>query len=120
MITGSVSRRRAYVPLTVRGTGADGEVEFVLDTGFTGVTTLPPAACTALALPFLRRQPSFAANRQRVVLDVYEMTLIWDGAERQVEVLAMEGPPLIGMTLLDGYNLRVQAVDGGLVTIERI
>lgn len=48
------------------------------------------------------------------------MTLFWDGQERQVEVLAVEGPPLLGMTLIDGHDLRLQAVEGGLVTIERL
>jgi clan AA aspartic protease len=120
MITGNVARRRAYVQLTVHGLGGQGEVEFAVDTGFTGMTTLPPAACITLALTFLRRQPSFIANRGRITVDVYEMTLDWEDAERSVEVLALEGTPLIGMTLLDGYELRVQAVEDGLVTIERL
>jgi clan AA aspartic protease len=120
MITGTVARRRAYVSLKVRGLGGEGDVEFVVDTGFTGVTTLPPAACAALVFPFLRRQPSFLAGRRQVVVDVYEMTLLWDGEERQVEVLAVEGPPLLGMTLMEGHDVRLQAVEGGVVTIERL
>lgn len=57
MITGTVARRRAYVSLKVRGLGGEGDVEFVVDTGFTGVTTLPPAACAALVLPFFAASP---------------------------------------------------------------
>jgi hypothetical protein len=37
---------------------------------------------------------------------------------RAVEILAMDGAPLIGMTLLDGFDVRLQVTDGGLVSIE--
>jgi clan AA aspartic protease len=92
-------------------------VEFVLDTGFTGVITLPPAACTLLALTYVRPQPARLADGSHVMLEVYEATLIWDGAPRDVEVLAKEGSPLIGMTLLDGFDVHLQVTEGGLVTI---
>jgi clan AA aspartic protease len=118
MIRGTVSRRRAYAQLTVRGLGGQGDVEFAVDTGFTGMTTLPPTACTSLTLTFLRRQPSFVANRGRIVVDVYELTLLWDDTDRVIEVLALEGTPLLGMALLEGHEVRIQAADGGQVTIE--
>ena len=92
MITGTVSQNRAYVGLLVRSpNGQEGTVEFVLDTGFTGVTTLPAAACSAFGLPVVRLQPARLADGSRIVLDVYEATLMWDGSERLVEVLAMDG-----------------------------
>ena len=85
MITGAISRRRAYLNLTVRGPGGqEGEVEFVLDTGFTGVITLPPSACNLLALPYVRPQPAGLADGSRIMLDVYEATLLWDGVPRAV------------------------------------
>ena len=93
-------------------------VEFVLDTGFTGVLTLPPDACAALELPLLRSQPAGLADGSRVMLEVYEATLLWDGAERQVEVMAVSSAPLVGMTLLEGSDVRLQVAEGGLVTIE--
>ena len=119
MITGTVSGRRAFFDLDVRGpSGREARVEFVLDTGFTGVTTLPPDACEALDLPFLRSQPSGLADGSQVMLEVYEATLVWGGVERQVEVLAITSAPLIGMTLLEGYDVHLQVAEGGLVTIE--
>lgn len=118
MITGTVSRRRAYVPLTLRGpSGQQGEAEFVLDTGFTGFLTLPPAACASLALPFDHLQPSVLADGTQVMLRVHIATVFWDGVEKEVNVLAMEGAPLLGMSLLEGYDIQIQAVEGGLVTI---
>ena len=112
--------RRALMELFVRGPGGQGNIEFVLDTGFTGFMTLPPAACIALALPFQRRQPSLLADSSNVMLDVYEITVLWDGEEREVDVLAIDSAPLIGMSLLDGYDIRIQAVEGGLVSIQRV
>ena len=37
-----------------------------------------------------------------------------------VSVLATGNEPLIGMSLLDGYDIRIQAVEGGLVSIEHL
>jgi len=119
MITGTVSRRHALVSLVVRGPqGHSALVEFVIDTGFTGVLTLPADACAALHLPFARYQPSGLADGSQVMLDVYEATLLWDGEERPVEVLAMDSAPLIGMTALDGSDVRLQVTEDGLVTIK--
>jgi clan AA aspartic protease len=119
MITGTISHRRAYINLTVRGPGGqEGDVEFLLDTGFNGVITLPRAACTLLALPYSRPQPIGVADGSRVLLDVYDATLLWDGRPRAVEVLAKDGTALIGMALLDGSDVRLQVTDGGLITIE--
>jgi clan AA aspartic protease len=119
MISGTVSRHRAYVPLTLRGpSGQQGDADFVLDTGFTGFLTLPPSACAALALPFDHLQPSFLADGTQVMLDVHIATVLWDGMEQEVKVLAMEGAPLLGMSLLEGHDIQIQAVEGGLVTIE--
>ncbi len=119
MITGAVYNRRVFVELSLAGPNDQAvDVEFVLDTGFTGVTTLAPEACTALGLPFLRLQPAGLADGSPLLLDVYQATLFWDGEERQVEVLALEGAPLIGMTLLEESDVRFQGRDGSLVSIE--
>ena len=102
MISGTVFRFQASVDLTVGDpAGQHGEVRFALDTGFIGDITLPSAACAALGFRYLRPQPVSLADGSRVVLDVYEGTLVWDGATRAVEVLAADGTPLLGMTLLD-------------------
>lgn len=119
MITGTVVNRRAYVSLKVFSPdGREHEIEVVLDTGFTGVLTLPPAAIAALTLPYIGPQPATLANGSPVMLALYELTVLWDTIRRNVEVLAMDGAPLIGMTLLDGCDVYLQVADGGAVTIE--
>ena len=120
MIVGRVSMRHAIVPLTVIGSTGQGEAEFFLDTGFAGFMTLPPDAILKLGLTYIGPQRVSLAEGSRVLLDVYRLTVSWDGEERDIEVLEMEAAPLIGMSLLDGCEVRIQAVEGGVVIIERI
>ena len=115
MIAGIVSNRRPLATLFVRGPGGQGDVEFVIDTGFTGYITLPSAACVALQLPFQGYQPSSLADTTQRMLDIYRLTVLWDGEERQIDVLAIDSAPLIGMSLLDGYEVHIQVTEGGLV-----
>lgn len=119
MIAGTISNHRAYVNLSIRTPdGREHEIETVLDTGFTGVLTLPPAAVAALSLPYVGPQPARLADGSPVMLALHELTLLWDGEERPVEVLSMDGAPLIGMALLDGSDVHLQVTEGGLVSIE--
>lgn len=119
MTTGTVLNRCVFVQLAiVDAEGQALEVEFVLDTGFTGVLTLAPAACAALELLFLRLQPAGLADGSPLRLKVYLATLLWHDQERDVEVLALEGAPLIGMTLLEDSEARFQGREGGFVSIE--
>jgi hypothetical protein len=46
--------------------------------------------------------------------------VIWDGQARTVESDAADSEPLVGMSLIYGYDLRIQAVDGGTVTLEAL
>ncbi|ARI84201.1 hypothetical protein C789_170 [Microcystis aeruginosa FACHB-905 = DIANCHI905] len=46
--------------------------------------------------------------------------MIWDGQYREIYINESETVPLIGMQLLRGYDLRIQAIEGGLVTIEAL
>jgi predicted aspartyl protease len=51
---------------------------------------------------------------------VYRATIIWDGQRRDVLVGAADGNPLIGMMLLDGFELRIQVKDSGSITIHAL
>lgn len=44
--------------------------------------------------------------------------VLWEGLERPVRVIASGDQPLIGMALLNGYRIMIDAVDGGGVTVE--
>jgi hypothetical protein len=55
-----------------------------------------------------------------VRFDFYSATVLWDGVPRRILVHAIDAPPLLGMTLLDGYDLRARVRPGGTVEIEAI
>jgi clan AA aspartic protease len=95
-------------------------LEFVIDTGFTGFLALPPAAVAALGLPLLHSIVADLADGSTIRLAVHEATILWNGAQHQVRVLATGQRPLLGTALLDGYELIAQFTDGGLVTVERL
>ncbi len=60
------------------------------------------------------------ADGQIYVFDVYDATIVWDGRPRTVETDATDTGPLVGMGLLYGHDVRIQPVEGGLVTIEAL
>ncbi len=120
MITGSVnSELEAIVRVVVRGpTRTDREVEAVVDTGFNGWLSLPGTLINQLGLPWLTRGRVALADGSEHECDVYTTTVIWDGQPRRVPVDSAETDPLVGMSLLKGFDLHVQVRDGGAVTIE--
>ena len=121
MITGTVNAdREGRVRLQVQGPAGQEEVEAVMDTGFNGFLTLPPSLIANLGCLRIGRGRAIMANGQSELFDVYEVSVIWDGQPRTVEVDAAETNSLMGMSLIYGYELRVQAIDGGRVTIELI
>lgn len=119
MISGAVtSDLGAVVELRVRGpSGVEAEVSAVLDTGFTEFLTLPPALVSALALPYQYAIPMEMADARPLMVDVCEASVDWDGEARIAPVQCTQGEPLIGMSLLYGSRLLLDAVDGGPVRI---
>ncbi len=63
------------------------------------------------------QQEGILGDGSLCMFNVYEASVIWDGQTRMIEVNESESEPLIGMGLLDGYELKIQAVTGGLVSI---
>ena len=122
MITGVVNaNREAIIQLVVTGpSGQQQDTEAIIDTGFTGFLTLPPARVTALGLPWLSRQPGILADGSVDIFDVYVATVMWDGLPRTVEVEAADTEPLVGMSLLDRHSLRIDALRDGIVTVSAL
>lgn len=120
MITGTVNADyEAVIRLHVQGpTGHAHEVDAIIDTGFNGFLTLPPALVTALGLIRLSRGRALLANGSEELFDIYGVTVLWDGQPRYVEADAADTTPLVGMSLLDGYDLHIQVAEGGDVAIQ--
>ncbi len=118
---GVTTRRQATLPITFRLTGQPNlTLEFVVDTGFTEFLTLPPAAVTALQLPFLYLQMATLADDTAIRMPVHGATILWNGIEREVRVVATGRRPLLGTALLDDQELRAQFRENGLVSVEQL
>ena len=56
----------------------------------------------------------------RTFFDLYSVTVLWNGQYREIDVAESETDPLIGMSLLYKYGLRIDAVEGGIVRVEAL
>jgi clan AA aspartic protease len=121
MIRGVVNRHReALIPLIVRNrTGQEVQIEAIVDTGFNGSLTLPVATIASLSLPWRNHGQATLANGSVEIFDIYAAIVVWDGLPRHVLVEEAATDPLVGMALLDGYDLLVEVVDGGSVAIQK-
>ena len=95
----------------------DLRIDCVIDTGFAGFLTLPSAAVTALGLPFFYHLPANLADDTNITVNVHTATVLWQGVEREVEVLAMGKRPLIGRALLADNRLGIEFWNGGTLVV---
>lgn len=51
---------------------------------------------------------------------MYRAIVIWDGQLQVVDVAESETEPLVGMSLLCGYQLQIETIEGDLVTISAL
>ena len=121
MIKGALTER--LQPMVVveisNGDGRFQPVEVLLDTGFSGHLTLPPQAVADLGLECVSRTPMILADGQEIQASVYGGLAKWFGEERKIYVLAMDGQPLLGMSLLAGSKITIRAQAGGEILIEQ-
>ena len=120
MIAGIVTaNREAVLSFTVQdANGVAQEIETVIDTGYNGFLTLPANFVSVLSLIAYGQRTVTLGDGHDVILQVYEATILWDGQPRLVQVLATDGNAVLGMSLLYGYRVIMNVVDGGIVTIE--
>ena len=95
-------------------------VEAVVDTGFNDYLTLPIQAIDSLELELKEVVEAQLADGSFVNLPIYVGWVEWLGDERRVAICAAEGDPLLGMALLHGSKLTIEAVPGGQVIIENL
>ena len=119
MISGRVEKRQALLPVRFRRAGMPNvTTEFVVDTGFTDALCLPTDAVRMMGFPYEFEFPGRLADGSAVMLPVHRAAIVWVGMEREVHVLATGNRPLIGTALLDGAELVIQFIEGGLVTVD--
>jgi clan AA aspartic protease len=93
-------------------------VDAVIDTGFTSFLSLPLSIITELDLTWHYRDVGTLGDGSEIIFELYKAAVIWDGQSKLIDVVASEADPLVGMGLLYGFKLQVEAVEGGRVTIE--
>ena len=121
MMQGKVNQScEAILSVVVRSIDITQSVNAVIDTGFSGFLTLPSDIIAALDLTWKGRDIATLGDGTSCIFEVYIATVIWDGAYRLIDINESETGPLIGMRLLRGYDLRIQTIEGGLVTIEAL
>jgi clan AA aspartic protease len=122
MITGVVTPyREGIIQLDVIGaSGSADRLEAAIDTGFTGFLTLPKDLISNLGLPYVASIEAILGDGRGVELYMYEAVVIWNGRRCRVEVLGSDGAALVGMSLLYGFKLVMDVVEGGTITIEAL
>lgn len=121
MIFGIMTDRHPTVSVVFHlPNGLELSIEFVIDTGFTDYLCLPLEAVILLGLPFQYAMAANLADNSEIILPVHEALILWNGAEREVRVLATGRRPLLGTALLDHHELIIQFTQGGLVTIDEL
>lgn len=111
----------ATISLVIRNANRQTQlINAVIDTGYTGFLSLPREIIVALDLPWTGIDRGTLGDGSEVTFEVYAATIIWDGQYRNIPVNEAETDPLVGMSLLYGYDLFIRAVEGGNVTIKII
>ena len=118
MITGVFRDGHPYVPVTIFGQATALDVDFIVDTGFLGDLVLSRDVVAQLGLPFLSRRTCRLATGEEERFDVHIVTITWLEGQREVDVLVMDGDPLLGTGLLLGMLFQVEGIEGGEVVIE--
>jgi clan AA aspartic protease len=122
VIEGEVTpERKGVIRLRVSRPGGPSEVvNVVIDTGFTGFLALPTDTIARLGLHLVGSRRGRLANGSLVYMHLYVANVLWDGLLQRVQVLETGGPCLVGVSLLYGYILTFEAIDGGHVSIEKL
>jgi clan AA aspartic protease len=121
MITGTVNADfEPIISLSIRR--SDGGVftqDAIVDTGFNGWLSLPPDLIAELNLRWKRRGRAILGDGSECVFNVYEVVVIWDGALLTIPGDEANSDPLVGMSLMEGYQLTIQVSEDGYVELRK-
>ena len=122
MITGIVNPEfEPIIPLSI--CGSDGKVytqDAIVDTGFNGQLSLPPDLIAQLDLKWKRRGRAILGDGSECVFNVYEAVLVWDRNFLTIPIDGADSEPLVGMSLMEGYQLMVHVFEGGRVELSKV
>jgi clan AA aspartic protease len=122
MISGVVNADlEAEVRLMVRGpAGRTKRIRAVIDAGYDGYLSLPPATVAELALPWSRTAKAILADGNEVDVDVFRGTVVWDRIRCAISVDEADTAPLVGTAMLEGFRFNSEFLPGGKVAIRAL
>lgn len=106
------------VRLKLPGINGPVVVEFVIDTGFEGDLCLPGFLARQLDAAFSGSRTRLMADGRPVQCPVYEFPFDWNDGIRLIEVIVLEGRPLLGTTFMAEQLLQVEITEGGEAALE--
>ena len=120
MITGTVSESLDLL-VTIEISDRNGvlqALEVILDTGFNGDLALPAEIIQNLGLTYRGQTSWTLATGEEATMSNYDGVVSWHGQSRDVEFVETDSESLLGMALLIGSKITVDARIGGDVLIE--
>ena len=96
------------------------ECEVVVDTGFTDWLMLPDAVISDLGLVSECKITVTLATGEESQVDYYITRVMWNGELNWIEVIGSIDQSLLGMEMLRGSRLTMDAWEGGNVVIEEL
>jgi len=120
MIIGSVNAfREAVITLELHGAAGYTEtVDATIDTGYNGYLSVTPAIVARLQFPFREIRTYELGSGDLFDFAIHDASILWDGQLQVSACLVTDGGVLVGMSMLSGYTLFIDAIDGGVVRIE--
>jgi clan AA aspartic protease len=94
------------------------DVEFVVDTGFTGALAMPPHLLARVGATLEGIRLVQLADGSPLRVPFWTVQVEWYGELRVVRATALDDEPLIGIGLLRDYHLHIEVTDGGEVMAE--
>lgn len=96
------------------------ERDAVIDTGFDGWLSLPPDIINELGLNWKRRGRALLSDGSESIFDIYEATVLWDEQLLTIPIDEADSDPLVGMSLMEGYELNIEVINGGIVRLVKL
>ncbi len=122
MITGIVNGDfEAMLSLSICDSDGNVYTQYaIIDTGFNGWLSLSPDLIDQLNLKWKRRGRAILGDGSECVFNIYEAVVLWDGVYLTIPIDEADSEPLVGMSLMEGYQLMVQVFEGGNVELCKV